>query len=53
MSSNDENPVPAPALEAVQLVFVLEDRSIVLELLDLLRPIDEYVFVEAFEGKVD
>ena len=51
--SNDEDPMAAPALEAVQLVFVLEDCGIVLELLDLLRPIDEYVFIEALKGKVD
>ena len=53
MRSNDEDPMAAPALEAVQLVFVLEDCGIVLELFDLLRPVDEYIFVKALEGKVD
>ena len=53
MAWNDVAKAALTLLHLVHLVFVLEDRSIVLELLDLLRPIDEYVFVEAFEGKVD
>ena len=53
MGTNDEAPVSAPSLEAVDLILVLENRRAVLQLLALFRPLDKCILPESFDRKVD
>ena len=53
LARDDVTVPPLPLLHPVNLVFVLEDAAVRLQLLDFLRPINECVFLEALDRKVD
>ena len=53
LARNDVAEATLALFHLVHFVFVLEDRRVVLELLYLRGPVDEYLFVEALEREVD
>ena len=52
LGSDDEAPMAAPPLEAVQLVFGREHGTVCLELFTLLRPIDKGILLESLYGEI-
>ena len=52
LSTDDEDPVPASALECVLHQLSFEDASVRLESLGVLRPVDEDLFIELLDWHV-